>query len=148
MEFRRHYQFTIVVGESMLPTLRSGATLVVDRLAYVSRPPQRGDIVMASYGPGFIVKRIVGLPGEEVEVKQRTLYVDGVAQKENHTVEPGRLDVGKGKLLEGDFATLGDNRAIPDAVAVHPVLSKSEILGKVVMTLNGFHLGVNASGPY
>jgi len=60
------------------------------------------------------------------------LYINGTAEVETHSVMPGLLDVARGKLWTGDYATLGDNRSVPAAVAVHPVLSKSDIVGKVI----------------
>jgi signal peptidase I len=128
------FRLTIVVGDSMLPTLKSGDVLLLDRRAYQSSEPQRGDIVVARYAAKLIVKRIVGLPGEELEVKTGTLYVNGKPQSEDYRSDEGILDVAKGKLFDGDFATLGDNRGIPSALAVHPILSKREILGKVVFS--------------
>jgi len=88
---------------------------------------------MARYNGEFILKRIVGLPGEEVEVRKGTLYINGAALAEKHAVEPGSLDVGRGRLFDGDFATLGDNRAIPSVLAIHPILSAHDIVGKVVL---------------
>jgi signal peptidase I len=67
---RRHFLLTIVLGESMLPTIKPGQVLLVDKRAYDSAQPHRGDIVVARYGQDLIVKRVVGLPGEEVEVKR------------------------------------------------------------------------------
>ena len=138
---RQYYQLTIVVGESMLPTLRPGELLLVDRRAYTQESPRRGDIIMARYGQDLILKRIVGLPGEEVEVRRGVLYVDGKPQRENHATEEGSLEVAKGTLMDEDFATLGDNRAIPSAIAVHPVLSKPDILGKVVFSIGRLRWG-------
>ncbi len=129
---RSHFQFTVVVGTSMLPTLKSGDFLLVDRQAYRDAEPQRGDIVLARDGKGCIVKRIVGLPSEEVEVREGILYINGTPRKEDYPVLQGRLDVGKGKLLERDFATLGDNRAVPPLTAVHPLVTKADIVGKVI----------------
>src|SRR5690242_10674039 len=60
--FHEYFQITIVVGDSMLPTLEPGELLLVSRRAYQHTEPQRGDIVMARYGADFILKRIVGLP--------------------------------------------------------------------------------------
>ena len=117
----------------MLPTLKSGELLLVSRLAYQHTEPQRGDIVMARNGTDLILKRIVGLPKEEVEVRRGTLYINGSQQQEDHGVQEGPLDVSKGKLLDGDFATLGDNREIPAVLAIHPVLSKTDIVGKVIL---------------
>ena len=130
--FHQRFALTLVVGDSMRPTLKSGQLLLVDKNAYQEADPRREDIVIARYGGQLILKRVVALPGEEVEVRRGTLFIDGTAQIEHHQVEPGFLDVGRGKLLEGDFATLGDNRAIPSVLAIHPILSKRDIVGKVV----------------
>jgi len=131
---RAHFQLTIVVGDSMLPTLKPGDVLLLDKRAYQNTEPRRGDIVVARYGAQLIVKRIVGLPGEELEVKMGTLYIDGTPHREDYRTNEGLLEVVKGKLLDGDFAMLGDNRAIPAAWAVHPILSKPDIVGKVIFT--------------
>ena len=58
------------------------------------------------------MKRIVALPEEEVAVKQGELYVNGLREPENYRTRQGALEVGKGKLFSGRFATLGDNRAV------------------------------------
>ncbi len=133
--FRSHYRLMVVAGDSMLPTLRPGELLIVDERAYDCAEPQRGDIVAARYSGQWVVKRIVGLPGEEVEVRGGRLYVNGRLVKESHPTNPGDLDVAKGRLSDGDFATLGDNRAVPASLAVHPIVTKADILGKVVLAL-------------
>ena len=133
--FRSHYKLTIVSGSSMFPTLKSGDVLLVDKRAYEQSEPDRGDIVVARYAAGLVVKRVVGLPGEQVELKKGRLYINGNLMKEEHPIDPGYLDVGEGKLLAGDFATVGDNRAVAPALAIHPIITKSDILGKVVMAL-------------
>jgi signal peptidase I len=134
--FCSEFKLAIVVGESMLPTLRSGDLLIIDRRAYEHSDPGRGDIIVARYGKDWVVKRVVGLPGEEVEVRRGTLFVDGQARSEEHAIEKGLLDVTKGRLLAGDFATLGDNRALPAVLAVHPILSRNEMLGKVIFSVS------------
>jgi signal peptidase I len=132
----RHYKLAVVVGESMLPTLRPGDVLIVDRQAYRRLQPDRGDVVVARYGTDWVVKRIVGLPGEEVEVKRGGLFIDGVEQPENYSVAPGLMEVAKGRLLEGDYATLGDNRSVPAVLAIHPILLRQEVLGKVIYSFS------------
>jgi len=139
LQFHAHYRFAVVVGDSMLPTLKAGDLLLVDKRAYDQTEPHRGDIVVARYSAGLVVKRVVGLPWEEVELRYGRLYVNGALMKESHPIEPGYLSVEQGKLLDGDFATLGDNRAVPPALAVHPIVTKADILGKVVLAL-GKHL--------
>jgi signal peptidase I len=130
---RARFMVTVAIGESMLPTIKSGQLLLVDKLAYRHAEPEHGDIVLAHYKGDLIIKRVVGLPGEEVEVKHGTVYLDGIPSEENHGIRQGGLDVGKGTLLEDDFATLGDNRAIPAALALHPIVARPEIVGKVVL---------------
>src|SRR5262249_47316228 len=90
---RSRYELALAVGKSMLPTLASGDLLVVDKKAYCSKEPARGDIVLAEYRKELVIKRIIGLPGEEVEVKQGRLYINGVSRQENHEVEPGGLNI-------------------------------------------------------
>lgn len=131
LAFHARFRLTIVSGESMLPTLKPGELLLVNRWAYRDGVPRRDDIVVAHYAAGLIVKRIVGLPGEELELKGGKLYINGAPDPEHHPLE-GPLNIGRGKLLDGDFATLGDNRAVSATSAIHPILSQSDILGKVV----------------
>jgi signal peptidase I len=133
--FRSHYRFTIVSGDSMSPTLKTGNLLVVDVRAYDRAEPERGDIILTRYSKNLVVKRIVGLPGEEVEVRRGNLYINGRPVKENYRTEPGDLEVEKGDLYRDDFATLGDNREVPAVLAIHPIVTKAEILGKVVRVL-------------
>lgn len=133
--FRSHYRLALVSGDSMAPTLTSGDLLIVDEKAYTRAGPARGDIIITHYSKGLVVKRIVGLPGEEVEVCRGKLYVNGSPVNESHPITPGDLNVGKGKLSESDFATLGDNRAVPSVLAVHPIVTRPDILGKVVLIL-------------
>jgi len=120
----------------MLPNLGPGDLLLVDTRAYQHAEPCRGDVVVARDADAWIVKRIVGLPGEEVEVRRGALYVNGLPKPEPYPRTEGPLDVGNGKLFAGDFATLGDNRAIPTVLAIHPVISKPDILGKVILASN------------
>ena len=74
--FRSTYRLTLVSGDSMLPTLRSGDLLLVNKRAYEQLEPNRDDIVVARYAGGLIVKRVVGLPGEELEVRGGRVFVN------------------------------------------------------------------------
>ena len=89
---RVRYFLSLVEGESMLPSLRPRDVLLIDKFAYNNGPPSRGDIVMARYHNGLILKRIVGLPGEDIEVKSGTLYVNGTPIAEDHGIRKGPLD--------------------------------------------------------
>jgi signal peptidase I len=133
--FRAHFILSIAKGESMLPGLHSGDLLLVNKLAYGAKDLQRGDIVVAREGNDLIVKRVVGLPGEEVELQQGKLYINQRQRAEKYAVEPGWLSLRKGRLLEDRYALLGDNRSVSRFVFVHAVVSKDQILGKVIRSV-------------
>ncbi|MCI0540813.1 MAG: signal peptidase I [Verrucomicrobiales bacterium] len=129
------FGLNLVVGESMWPTFETGDLLLIRKRAFPGGDPQRGDIVVARYRGELIVKRVVGLPGEEVHVKNGDLFVDDALLVENHFIKRGGLEVGKGKLVEGKFAILGDNRDLPSSQTVHAVVSKDQIVGKVIFAI-------------
>lgn len=126
------YALVWVVGESMEPTLRSGSLVVVNKTAYREASPCRDDLVVALYRDELIAKRVVGLPGETVEVKQGVVLVDGVARSEEHPILAGTMTISPGTLFPDRYALLGDNRSLPAGVLVHAVVSKHALMGKVV----------------
>jgi signal peptidase I len=125
----------MVLGESMLPGFRTGDILLVDTRLYRKSAPKRGDIVVARHRHELIVKRVVGLPGEDVEIRHGRLHLQGQRVREPYAIEPGLLNVGRGRLFDGKFALCGDNRAIPAAQVVHAIVSQPQIAGKVVFSL-------------
>jgi len=134
---RYYYSFALAVGSSMSPTLGSGDLLLISRKSYTELEPRRGDIVLARHDDELIVKRVVGLPGEEVEVKGAALYINGTLIPEGYTLTNSiQFDIAKGKLFSGRFPTLGDNRGIPPIQASHPIISKAQIVGKVILSIN------------
>ena len=134
---RHYFSFALALGDSMLPTLNSGDLLLVFRTAYSQAEPRRGDIVLARLRDDLVIKRVVGLPGEEVEVKNGSLYINGAFIAEPHTLTNiVKFDIARGKLFDGRFATLGDNRAIPPTQACHPIISKTQVVGKVLLAIN------------
>ncbi len=134
-----HFRLAMVVGESMLPGLLTGDLLLVDKKAYCQSEPQRGDIVLAHYGKELIVKRVVGLPGEEVALTQGYLFVNGQALREPYAIQPGPLAIGPGGLFPGRYALLGDNRDLDVNQSVHAITTKEGIVGKVVWALHWRH---------
>lgn len=103
-----------VDGESMLETLQDGDILFVtmyDR--YIGREYARNEIVICNYPnvTGYRVKRVVGLPGETIEIRDGVTYINGQALEEEF-VEYGPLsDYGPVTLEEGEYFLMGDNRA-------------------------------------
>lgn len=102
---------------SMLPTLEINDRLIIDKLGYKFTDPKRGDVVVFSptdalkqqYKDAFI-KRIIGLPGETVEVKNGQVSVDGEIISENYIAEAPQYDWGPETVPENSYLVLGDNR--------------------------------------
>lgn len=138
---RAHFGLCVARGESMLPSLESGDFVLVDKLAYQHAPPERGDIVVARVGSELIVKRVVGLPGEEVELRQGQLFVNQRPLAEDHAVKPGWLSLRRGRLLADKYALLGDNRSLPVSVSVHAVAAPPQLIGKVIFSARLWPLG-------
>ena len=133
--FHCWFRLSLVVGSSMAPNLATGDVLLVNRWAYRHAEPQRGDIVLARTPGGLIVKRVVGLPAEEVDVSQGRVRIDGEPLPEPYPVELGGLSIGRGRLAPGKYALLGDNRNLTEASVVHAIAGKDRILGKVIWSL-------------
>ena len=120
-----------VRGVSMAPALAEGERVLVDRLAYRRRPPRRGEIALLrglpGAGPGLLLKRIVGLPGETVTLARDRLYVDGGVLDLGRPVigsSPGRWALGPDA-----YFVLSENLAIgTDSRHTGPVRS-SDLLG-------------------
>jgi signal peptidase I len=80
ISIRAHYQPFRIPTASMEPAIKSGERAIIDRKEYSTTLPRRGDIVVYAPGEGkkkLYVKRIVGLPGEALEIKNGSIYIDG-----------------------------------------------------------------------
>jgi len=105
----------MVDGDSMYPTLLNTERMLVDKTAYWFTEPQRGDIVTCFY-PGYTVscvKRVIGLPGETVEIKNGDVYIDGVFLDESAYLKTLSLSfegAATYEVPEGHVFVMGDNR--------------------------------------
>lgn len=109
-------QRTMVSGDSMEATLQNGDNLIVDKLSYRLRDPERFEIVVFPYKykeDTYYIKRIIGLPGESVQVKDGYVYINGELLEENYGLEtmnnPGIANEPI-VLGEDEYFVLGDNR--------------------------------------
>ena len=122
-----------IQGISMVPTCRDGQLGAVNKLAYLFRAPQRGDLVCVWTGKEFYIKRIIGLPGEEIGMRNGVLYVQGQPCRESYLKVKCQWNVEAGKLGVGTYAVVGDNRAMAQHLAVLAVVKKERIVGKVML---------------
>jgi signal peptidase I len=101
-----------VDGASMEPTLVSGEYVIVSRLSYRLGNPQRGDIIVFHFPRDpkeEYIKRIIGLPGDEVEVSNGSVYVNGQPLTENY-LNVKMNYMGTWQVPEDQLFVLGDNR--------------------------------------
>lgn len=119
-----------VVGDSMLPNFFTGEHVIVNRFAYYFGGPARGDVIVMidprDHSLNFI-KRMIGLPGETVQIKEGRVYVNGTLLDEPYIHEFCAVNCdGEWKLKSDEYFVLGDNR---------PVSFDSHILGPVQRNL-------------
>ena len=101
-----------VDGDSMVPTLMHNEDMLVEKMSYWFSDPQRGDIIICYY-PGYTescVKRVIGLPGETIELKKGELYVNGEHIEQQFDMTPNETDFGPFTVPEGHYFMMGDNR--------------------------------------
>ncbi len=120
---------------SMEPTLHEGQYLIVSKIAYWFHNPERGDVVVLDPPNGQstipYIKRIVGLPGEVIEIRDGRVWVDGIALNEPYISGPPSYTQ-KRILYEDEYMVLGDNRNNSSDSHVWGLLPRENIIGKSV----------------
>ena len=129
-----------IPSDSMIPTLQVGDRLVVDKLSYLFHAPNRGDVVV--FNPPDVpelsdigkdnafIKRVIGLPGQQVRVQQGQVYINNQPLKENYLAEPIRYELPSFVVPEGQVFVLGDNRNYSNDSHVWGFLPKVNIIGR------------------
>ena len=110
-------QRTEVIGNSMVPTLEDGNQLVTDKITYRFREPERFDIIVFPHEPvnEFYIKRIIGMPGETVEIgEDGVIYINGEVLEENYGYGQTAPQERTGEIVlgEDEYFVLGDNREV------------------------------------
>lgn len=128
-------QATVVYGSSMQPVLRERQRLVVDKLTYRFRDPTRNDIVVLDLDnvDEMLVKRVIGLPGETMDVRGGNIYINNEPLREQMPHElslpphfPHPIELGA-----NEYYVLGDNRSNSNDSRAFGAIQRSEIVGKI-----------------
>ncbi len=138
-------------GQSMDPTIHSGDRLLLDRISYRVSSPKRGDIV--SFHPAgnlnseIMIKRIVGVPGDKLEIRSGTLYVNGsISDAVSHVdaMDQDGLLSSPMKLRKGEYFVLGDNRNNSEDSRFETIgnITKNEIIGKIWFNITSGNFGL------
>lgn len=139
------------VGDSMNPLLENGDVVLVNRFVYNASTPKRGDIIVfkpkGNENSHYYIKRIIGLPGETVEIVEGRIYIDGERLEEDYeSSEISNVGIVTKKMeLGGDeFFVLGDDRGKSEDSRMSDVgnVKRAHIYGKAWFVLSPFeHFG-------
>ena len=133
---------TQVVGSSMIPNLHDGDVLILSKANYRIFDVKRGDIISLDYeDTKYLIKRVIGLPGDDVDIIDNQLYINGEVYKEDYLNEGlnyadfSLQDLGYATIPEDYYLVLGDNRE--DSIDSREIglISKDEINGKIVLRI-------------
>ena len=128
-----------VNGESMMPTLHEKDIMLLNKTAYYFNDPKRFDIVIIDLPDEYIIKRVIGLPEEEIEYKDNKLYVNGKVVKENiknlQTKDFNIESLGSVKVPKDSYLVLGDNRNNSYDSRELGFIPKDKIIGKTSLTI-------------
>lgn len=125
-----------VIGPSMQPTLKDGEVLLLNKAKYKFFKVHRDDVVaVKSNDDKVLIKRIIGLPGETIEYKDNTLYINSEMYEENlydgmETEDFKLEDIGYSVIPDGMYFILGDNRGNSKDSREIGLVKKSDIIGK------------------
>jgi signal peptidase I len=126
-----------IEGRSMEPTLHSGEYLLVNKLAFHALgDPNRGDIVVfQAWGQDKdFIKRIVGTPGDNIEIRDGCVHVNGTCIDEPYLDQPTTDAVGPLTLGQDEYYVLGDNRGNSSDSRAYGPLPRDKIIGKAWFT--------------
>ncbi|MEK9154800.1 MAG: signal peptidase I [Patescibacteria group bacterium] len=136
----------LVSGASMEPNFKNGDYLLIDEISYRLKEPERGEVIVFHYPNDksfYYIKRIIGLPGETVEIKDGKItilnseYSKGFTLSEEYLPMGGITSSGKERFVlnESEYFVLGDNRNFSFDSRGWGSLKESEIIGLVRLRL-------------
>jgi signal peptidase I len=124
-----------VMGGSMEPTYRNGGVNLINRLAFIFREPRRGDVVSVRT-TGFshqYLKRIIGLPGETLSIRQGVVAINGQSLPEPYVVYRDAWNYGPIQLGPTEYFVVGDNRGMRMEDHTVGVTQRRKLVGKPLL---------------
>ena len=124
-----------VTGISMQPTYKDGQVNFVNRLAYKTSAPRRGDVVGIRASDQLQVlylKRIIGLPGETIAIRAGEVSVDGTPLREPYLQSPRPWSISPTKLADDEYIVIGDNRTMDQENHTFGKVKASDIVGRIL----------------
>jgi signal peptidase I len=126
-------QATRVYGSSMEPNLHTDQRLVVEKVSYHLHPPRRGDVVvirMPERGPELLIKRVIALSGETIEVRGGSVYINGEPLEEDYLPRKTTGTYGPSTVPEGNVFVMGDNRGASNDSRIFGPVPLDRVVGR------------------
>jgi len=118
---------------SMQPTLHEGEYVIVDKVSYLLHPPDRGDIIVFKHPGEDLIKRVIGLPGDTIEIRGGRVYINGSVLNEPYIKEPILSTLSAQKIEADRYFVMGDNRNnSSDSRAFGPIPA-GDIIGRAAI---------------
>jgi signal peptidase I len=118
-----------IIGSSMAPTYRNGSLNLVNRMSYTKkRAPLRGDVIALKVDGELLLKRIVALPGETVEIMNGAILINGQRLADEFSRKSVPWEMEPVSLQPNEYFVIGDNRS----ASVFCKVDKIDILGKTI----------------
>ena len=124
-----------VDGFSMVPTLQDGEYVLVNRLAFRNKLPERGDIIVfvsPQVSDLDLIKRVIGLPGDKIRISGGVVEVNGQALNEPY-IAAAPIYNGEWSVPEGNLFVLGDNRNDSSDSHAWGLLPTENVIGKAIL---------------
>jgi len=137
---------TTAVGNSMDPTIKNDETVLVNRISYCVKSPERFDVIAFKQdsvsSSKVYIKRVIGLPGETVQIIDGSVYIDGnkLADDNETSILTEGVAINEVKLGADEYFVLGDNRnnSEDSRFATIGMVKEKNIVGKVWMIVSPF----------
>ena len=126
-------QATRVEGQSMEPNLHPNQRLIIEKVSYRFGIPERGDVVVLKLpgrGSEPLIKRVVGLPGETIEIRGGYVYIDGERLQEPYLQVRTRGNTSPREVCDGCVFVLGDNRNASNDSRFFGAVPVDQIVGR------------------
>ncbi|MCW6035681.1 signal peptidase I [Spirulina subsalsa FACHB-351] len=131
-----------IPSDSMLPTLETGDRVVVEKVSYRFHPPQPGDIIVFSPPPqlqaqGYqadqaFIKRVIGIPGQEIEIHDNRVYVNHIPLTEPYIAAPPQYQLPPFQVPAHALFVMGDNRNNSNDSHIWGFLPQNQVIGRAI----------------